>query len=108
MGDVFKALADDTRRSILRQLAERPASVNEIARRFAMSRPAVSRHLRVLREAELVSMRPNATDARQFDCYAQLAALGEVKTYLRELSAFWDDKLGGLGDYLNAAAPDNE
>ena len=56
--DAWAALADPTRRGIFRRLAERPQSVTELARGLPVSRPAVSQHLRVLKEANLVQVRP--------------------------------------------------
>lgn len=60
-GDPFAALGDPTRRAILRLLAENDRSVQEIAAELPISRPAVSRHLRLLREAGLVAERPEGT-----------------------------------------------
>ena len=100
MSDIFKALADPTRREILLMLAEEPNSVNNISKHFNMTRPAVSKHLKILQASNLVGMEMDKADARQRNCYAQLHALKEVEEYLGKLEAFWKDKLGGLGDYL--------
>lgn len=101
MSDVFKALADSTRRDILMQLVKQPTNVNDIAARFDMSRPAVSRHIKVLREADLISIEANKADGRQINCYAQLEALKEVEDYMQQLEAFWKSRLHGLGKYLD-------
>ncbi len=101
MGDVFKALSDNTRRDILVMLAKKPANVNEIGKHFDMSRPAISRHLKVLRESELIAMKPGDGDGRHIDCYLQLEALQEVEAYIHQLERFWKSKLDGLGSYLD-------
>lgn len=82
-------------------LAQKPTSVNEIGKHFDMSRPAISRHLKVLRESNLISMQSGQVDGRQIDCYAQLEALTEVQNYMHELEAFWKARLQGLGSYLD-------
>ncbi|MEL6556593.1 MAG: metalloregulator ArsR/SmtB family transcription factor [Bacteroidota bacterium] len=101
MKDVFKALADNTRREILLRLAENPANVNEIAAHFDMSRPAISRHIKILRESELISVESGEQDGRQINCYAQLEALKEVDDYMKKLESFWKSRLQGLGKYLD-------
>ena len=100
MSDVFKALADGTRRDILLMLAQKPTNVNEIGKHFDMSRPAISRHLKVLKESKLITMHAGKKDGRQIDCYFQLEALQEVEGYINQLEEFWKAKLQGLGDYL--------
>jgi DNA-binding transcriptional ArsR family regulator len=100
MSDVFKALADPTRREILVMLSQKSASVNHIAEQFNMSRPAVSKHLKILNDSALISIKTDEEDGRQRNCYAQLEALAEFDAYLSELRSFWQSKLTGLGDYL--------
>ena len=101
MKDVFKAIADPTRREILMMLAQEPSSINVIAEKFEMSRPAVAKHLKVLVETDLVVMETDATDGRQRNCFAQLEALQEVDAYLRTLEQFWKGRLNQLGKYLD-------
>lgn len=101
MRDVFKAIADPTRREILMMLAQEPSSVNVIAEKFEMTRPAVAKHLKVLVECQLVVMETDATDGRQRNCFAQLDALQEVDAYLRALEQFWRGKLNRLGKFLD-------
>ena len=108
MSDVFKALADTTRREILLMLAEEPTNVNEIAGHFNMSRPAISRHIKVLRESNLISIESDQVDGRQINCYAQLEALKEVEDYMKKLEQFWKLRLTGLGKYLDAKKKDKK
>jgi DNA-binding transcriptional ArsR family regulator len=95
----FAALADPTRRAILARLADGEATVGELAAPFDMTFAAVSKHLRVLENAGLVSrgreaqFRPAQLDARPL-----AAASGWIGDYAR----FWADSLGSLDQYLNA------
>ena len=101
MKDVFKAIADPTRRDILLMVAEEPATINTIAEEFSMSRPAVSKHIKVLETCELIEIVQGSGDGRQRQCFARLDALIEVSEYIDRLREFWRDKLDGLGEYLN-------
>jgi len=101
MKDVFKAIADPTRREILIMVCKQPTSVNEIAEQFDMSRPAVSKHIKILESSDLIRMQSDSDDARQRNCYAQLSALQEVTDYMNQLESFWEDKLGKLDMHLN-------
>lgn len=100
MKDVFKALADPTRREILLMVSSEPASVNVIAEKFSMTRPAVSKHLRILQDNGLLEIRNSELDGRLRHCYAQLEALSEIGDYIRDLEKFWSGKLNHLGGYL--------
>ncbi|WP_438022460.1 metalloregulator ArsR/SmtB family transcription factor [Sorangium sp. So ce233] len=84
MDAVAQALADPIRREILRMLRDRTASAGSIASAFSVSRPAVSRHLRVLREAGLVR---DASRGREREYSIVLGALDELEAFLRELRA---------------------
>ena len=86
----LRALADPTRREILRLASRRELPAGELAKRFRMSRPAVSQHLRVLREARLVTVRQEAT--RRF-YRTDLRSLSALRG---SLDAFWSEGLGRL------------
>ncbi|MEP2935762.1 MAG: metalloregulator ArsR/SmtB family transcription factor [Gilvibacter sp.] len=100
MADVFKAIADETRRNILLMLVEDSSNIGEIAENFNMTRPAVAKHIKILQNANLVNIKPDRNDSRQRNCYAQLEALKEVEEYLSKLEKYWQTKLTGLGEYL--------
>ena len=100
MSDVFKAIADPTRREILLTLVKHSENVNTISEKFNMSRPAVSKHIRVLMDSKLVRMEQDETDSRQRNCFAQLEALAEISQFLNHLETFWKNKLDGLDNYL--------
>jgi DNA-binding transcriptional ArsR family regulator len=85
--DHIQALGDPTRRAVFEQLREGPRAVGEIARQLPVSRPAVSQHLRVLKEAGLVTDRPNGT-RRLYSVDPK--GLAELRAYF---DAFWDDAL---------------
>jgi DNA-binding transcriptional ArsR family regulator len=94
---VFEALADPTRRRVLELLVDEELTAGEIASVFPVSRPAVSRHLRVLREAGLVRARPDA----QRRVYALDAApLAELDQWLATYRRFWADHLDRLEEHL--------
>jgi DNA-binding transcriptional ArsR family regulator len=92
-GDVFRAVADPTRRAILDRLRTAPASVHSIAMDFAISRPAVSKHLRVLLDAGLVT---EERDGRERIYALQAPALREVASWVDGYRRFWLDGLNNL------------
>jgi DNA-binding transcriptional ArsR family regulator len=93
----FAALADPTRRAILHRLADGDATVNEIAEPFEMSLQAISKHLKVLEEAGLLS---KGRDAQRRPCQLQVAPLSPVIDWLEAQRNGWDDRLDRLGDHL--------
>ncbi|MGH2681890.1 MAG: ArsR/SmtB family transcription factor [Actinomycetota bacterium] len=86
----FGALADPTRRRILTLVAERPRQAGELAQRFPMSRPAVSKHLRVLREAGLVEA-DKLGRARVYRLHPK--GLAEARRWMEEAGKVWDSAL---------------
>jgi DNA-binding transcriptional ArsR family regulator len=96
---VFGALADPTRRAILTRLADGEATVAELAAPFAMSQPAISKHLKVLEQAGLISRARRAT-ARLSRLEAE--PLREVTTWLASYQRFWDESHERLDDLLAA------
>jgi DNA-binding transcriptional ArsR family regulator len=96
---VFGALADPTRRAILARLADGEATVAELATPFSMSQPAVSKHLKVLEQAGLISRNRRAT-ARLSRLEAE--PLREVTTWLARYQRFWDESHERLDDLLAA------
>jgi DNA-binding transcriptional ArsR family regulator len=98
--DRFAALADATRRHLLERLAGHDLAVSELMAGLDVSQAAVSQHLRVLREAGLVTAtRQGRNRIYQF----RPAALTELRDWLTELDRFWQDRLAALGDYLREA-----
>jgi DNA-binding transcriptional ArsR family regulator len=95
---VYEALADPTRRRVIELLAERERSAGELARAFTVSRPAVSRHLRVLREAGLVGWRG---DAQRRIYSLETRPLDELDRWLESLRRFWLERLDQLEEHLD-------
>lgn len=93
----FAALADPTRRAILARLASGECSVTELAEPFEMSMPAVSKHLRVLEQAGLISKR---RDAQKRPCRIEAAPLKDVSEWAERYRHIWEGRLDRLDAYL--------
>jgi DNA-binding transcriptional ArsR family regulator len=95
----FSALADQTRTEIVDALATRPRTVNEIVGMFAITQPAISRHLKVLREAGLVRVVP---EGKSRVYHLDPAPLREIDTWLDRYRGFWSGRLDALERHLEA------
>src|SRR5881628_2711348 len=93
----FAAIADPTRRAILARLASGQASVTELAKPFDMSLPAVSKHLKVLERAGLIS---RGRDAQWRPCRLDAGPLREVADWVEHYRRFWKDTFDRLDEYL--------
>ena len=94
---VFAALADPTRRAILERLSRGEAGVLEIAKPFDMSLPAISKHLKVLETAGLIS---RGREAQWRPCRLDAGALKDASEWLEEYRRFWDGSFDRLARYL--------
>jgi DNA-binding transcriptional ArsR family regulator len=94
----FAALADPTRRAILARLASGEASVTDIAQPFAMTQPAISKHLKVLERAGLIS---RGRDAQRRPRRLEAAPLKDVADWVENYRQFWTESLDRLDDYLH-------
>jgi DNA-binding transcriptional ArsR family regulator len=99
MHDVFQAIADPTRRSLLKLLTEKEMSIAIISERFPISRTAVNKHLHILSDAGLVRKQRVGRESRY---QLQPDPLIEVKEWLSFFDRFWDDKLSALQKYVEA------
>jgi DNA-binding transcriptional ArsR family regulator len=97
LNDTFSALADPTRRAILARLATGEASVLELARPFDMSLPAISKHLKVLERAGLIS---RGRDAQRRPCRLEAAPLRDVSEWVESYRKFWEESFDRLDAYL--------
>ena len=95
--DVFSAVADPTRRAILDRLRKGPSPVNELASGFRVSRPAISKHLRILRAAHLVHEKK---DGRHRIYELEPARIQEVAKWAEEYRRFWHQNIAGLKRHL--------
>ncbi|WP_433663635.1 ArsR/SmtB family transcription factor [Nocardia sp. CA-128927] len=93
----FAALADPTRRAILARLADGEATVTELAEPFAMSLPAISKHLKVLERAGLIT---RGRDAQWRPCRLDAAPLGQATDWLDRYRKFWDARFDRLDEHL--------
>ncbi len=93
----LSALADPTRRAILARLAQGEATVNELAAPFSISQPAISKHLKVLEEAKLIS---RARAAQSRPCQLEAAPLRDLAGWLETYRQFWDQSFDRLDAYL--------
>lgn len=99
--ETFAALADPTRRQIVEMLAAGELAAGDIARRFEMSAPAVSQHLKALKSARLVRVR---IDAQRRIYSLDPAGIEGVESWLANIRRFWGPKLDALERELQAAA----
>ncbi len=97
LSGTFRALADPTRRAILQRLATGEATVNELAEPFAISLPAISRHLKVLERAGLIS---RSRSAQWRPCRLEPAPLEEVVDWVERHLATWEPRFDRLDNHL--------
>ncbi len=96
--DVFQAIADPTRRQIIGLLAKRTMNLNEVTESFDISRQAISKHIRILTECGLISIRQ---EGRERHCEAKLQKLSQVSEWVDQYEAFWNKRLDSLESYLH-------
>lgn len=96
--DVFQAIADPTRREIINLLASQSLNLNAIAANFEMSRPAISQHIKILIECDLVEIKK---DGRERYCEINFEKLSEVSEWVNQYKTFWTNKLDALENYLS-------
>ena len=97
LDSTFAALADPTRRAILARLASGEATVTELAEPFEMTLPAVSKHLKVLERAGLIS---RGREAQWRPCKLEAGPLKDVAAFIENYRQFWEQSLDRLEDYL--------
>ena len=95
--DVFQAIADPTRREIIRMIATQSLNLNSVADKFDISRPAISKHIKILTECGLITINQKG---RERHCEANLRKLNEVSAWVEQYKRFWTQKLDALEDYL--------
>lgn len=94
----FAALSDPTRRAILQKLAAGAATVTELSKPFAMSLPAITKHLKVLEKAGLIT---KSRDAQFRPCQMNALPLKEAVKWMEQYSKFWEESLDRLEIYMN-------
>lgn len=98
--DVFQAIADPTRRQIINMVAHKSLNLNAVAENFDVSRPAISKHIKILTECGLIVIRQQG---RERYCEARLDKLNEVSGWVEQYRQFWTSKLDALDDFLKEA-----
>lgn len=97
--DVFQAIADPNRRAIINLIAHEKLTLNGVAEHFDVSRPAISKHIKILTECGLITIEQHG---RERYCEAKLEKLNEVSDWVEQYRKFWATKLDALEIYLNA------
>ena len=95
--DVFQAIADPTRRQIINMLAHQSLNLNAVADNFDISRPAISKHIKILTECGLITIKQQG---RERFCEARLQKLHEVNEWIEQYRTFWTSKLDALETFL--------
>jgi DNA-binding transcriptional ArsR family regulator len=103
--DVFQAIADPTRRSILGLLAMQALTLNAVAENYNISRPAISKHIKILNECGLITI---TDQGRERYCVAKLDKLQEVNEWVAQYKQFWETKLDALEMYLDKIQKDRD
>jgi DNA-binding transcriptional ArsR family regulator len=96
--DVFQAIADPTRREIINLIAHKSLNLNAVAENFDVSRPAISKHIKILMECGLLIINQQG---RERYCEAKLEKLTEVSDWIEQYRKFWNLKLDALENYLH-------
>ena len=96
--DVFQAIADPVRREIIDLLAKEPLTVNAVAQQFDISRPAISKHIKILNECGLLT---TVARGRERHCVIIPQALSQVSDWVHQHKALWEPKLDNFETYLN-------
>jgi DNA-binding transcriptional ArsR family regulator len=95
--DVFQAIADPTRRAIINMIAHQSLNLNSVAESFDISRPAISKHIKILTQCGLITIKQQG---RERFCEAKLQNLNEVSKWIEQYRVFWTNKLDALENFL--------
>ena len=103
--DVFQAIADPTRRTIISMIAQKPLNVNAVAGNFEVSRTAIYKHVKILTECGLIVVKQHGRE-RYYE--AKLQKLNEVSDWIEQYRKFWNAKLDSLEAYLDKLQAENK
>lgn len=104
LSDTFQALADPTRRAILARLAKGESSIQDLAKPFKMSLPAISKHIKVLERSHLIVRRKRA---QQRICSLETQSMKEAVSWIEHHRKLWEDRLDRLDEYLKQLQIEN-
>lgn len=96
--DVFQAIADPVRRDIIKLLSGNTLTVNEVAEKFEVSRPAISKHLKILKECGIITIRQ---EGRERLCFIQPRSLIPAFLWIEQYRSLWEQKLDSFEEYLH-------
>jgi DNA-binding transcriptional ArsR family regulator len=96
--DVYQGISDPTRREIIQLLANQSLNLNAVAKNFKVSRPAISKHIRILTECGLITI---SKQGRERYCQAHYQSLNRVSEWVNQYRAFWTSKLDSLEIFLD-------
>ncbi len=99
--DVFQAIADPTRREIINMISHESLNLNSVAENFSISRPAISKHIKILSECGLIIIKQQG---RERYCEAKLDKLNEVSEWIEQYRVFWTSKINALENFLEKKA----
>jgi len=103
--DVFQAIADPIRRDIIDILSKERLSVNEVANKFKISRPAVSKHLKILEECGIIQINKKG---RERFCHIEPQNLVPAFLWIKQFNKLWDDRIDSFENYINQIQTKNE
>jgi DNA-binding transcriptional ArsR family regulator len=103
--DVFQAIADPTRREIINILAGQNMNLNSVADKFDISRPAISKHIKILTECGLIVIKQQG---RERFCEAKFDKLNEVSEWIEQYRRHWENRLDSLEKYLSKIQKDRK
>ena len=103
--DVFQAIADPNRRAIINLLSHQKLTLNGVAENFDVSRPAISKHIKILTECGLIIV---TQQGRERYCEANLKTLSTVSDWVKQYEVFWNSKLDALEKYLESEVKSNK
>src|SRR6201985_2263839 len=103
--DVFQAIADPNRRAIINLIANKKLTLNGVAEHFPISRPAISKHIKILTECGLITI---TQQGRERYCHADFGKLKQVADWTAKYQKFWNEKLDALGDFLEKEKQKNK
>jgi DNA-binding transcriptional ArsR family regulator len=103
--DVFQAIADPTRRDIIGLIAHQSLNLNAVTEHFDISRPAISKHIKILTQCGLLTIRQKGRD--RF-CEANFKKLNDVSEWVEQYRTFWTNRLDALGDFLDKEAAEDK
>ena len=96
--DVFQAIADPIRREIIDILSKESLTVNEVAERFDISRPAISKHLKILNECEIIQINQSGRERR---CVIQAEKLIPAFIWIQQYHKLWEERIDAFEEYIN-------